>query len=162
MFLQCSYGDCVRGRRMRKYILILLVTDTACRLERCGLWPGLNGSDCFHFLQRERESEWLKRPPRCLLLLSLKSIGCNLPRLVVTEELLEGDAAGGPDWCPLTCPGLPFSQRKASYSVANSGALSFMSSTLIATMALEIWLWFPNMKRDKLLKHWKQKCSGQI
>lgn len=43
-----------------------------------------------------------------------------------------------------TCPGFPFSHRKALYSVANSGALSLMSITLMATIALDIWLWFPN------------------
>lgn len=49
---ECSHGECVRGRRMKKYILTLLVTDTACRLERCRLWLGLNGSDCFHFFAK--------------------------------------------------------------------------------------------------------------
>lgn len=46
----------------------------------------------------------------------------------------------------LTCSGFPFSHRKASYSVANSGALSLMSITLMATIALDIWLWFPNIQ----------------
>lgn len=52
----------------------------------------------------------------------------------------QGDAAqmpaaliDAPTW-----PGFPFSHRKVSYSVANSGALSFMSNTLMATMEREI------------------------
>lgn len=49
----------------------------------------------------------------------------------------------------LTCPGFPFSHRKASYSVANSGALSLMSITLMATIARDIWLWFPDRQMNR-------------
>ena len=61
----------------------------------------------------------------------------------------------------LTCPGFPFSHRKASYSVANSGALSLTSITLMATTALEIWLWFPRARKthgrpsDIQIKGWQ-------
>jgi len=43
----------------------------------------------------------------------------------------------------LTCPGFPFSHKKASCSDANSGALSFTSRTLIAMGTRDTWLWFP-------------------
>lgn len=66
----------------------------------------------------------------------------------------------------LTCPGFPFSHRKASYSVANSGALSLMSITLMATPALDIWLWFPiiqnrNHKRERQDEMYKKKQNGK-
>lgn len=48
----------------------------------------------------------------------------------------------------LTCPGFPFSHRKASCSDANSGALSFTSRTLIATGTRDTWLWFPKERNQ--------------